>query len=315
MSRPQAAGSTAVAVLVPTYRRPLDLRRCLVALGAQTRAPDVVVVVMRRDDAASHAVAGEAWPSLARLQVVEVDEPGHVHALNCGLAAIDSDIVAITDDDAAPRPEWIERLVCLFSERPEVGGIGGRDWVHHGEQVEEGVRDVVGRMSWYGRCTGNHHLGAGGARAVQFLKGANMSYRRAAIRDHWFDTRLRGGGAQVCNDMAFSVAVHRRGWVLLYDPAVAVDHYPGVRHDEDRRNEVSYLACHNAVFNQSLIVCEHLGVMRSVAFVLWAVLIGTRGEPGLLQLLRLYRSQRGAALVRARASIRGVLEGRWAARW
>jgi cellulose synthase/poly-beta-1,6-N-acetylglucosamine synthase-like glycosyltransferase len=303
------------AVLVPTYRRPADLRRCLAALCAQTHAPDVVVVVMRRDDLASHDVVAEGWAALRRLQIVEVDAPGHVHALNSGLEQIETDIVAITDDDAAPRPEWLARILAQFTVHPEAGGIGGRDWVHHGDQVETGECDVVGRMSGYGRCTGNHHLGAGAAREVQFLKGANMSYRRAAVGETRFDGRLRGVGAQVCNDMAFSVAVRRKGWALLYDPAVAVDHYPGVRHDEDQRREVSYLACRNAAFNQALIVSEALGRRRSLLFVSWAVLIGTRGEPGLLQMLRLYPAQRAAAWTRARATIRGVLEGWSAATW
>lgn len=303
-----------VAVLVPTYRRPQDLRRCLSALGHQTLPPDLVVVVVRRDDAASHAVLDEGWTMLP-LRLVEVDAPGVVHALNCGLAVIDSEIVAIIDDDTAPRPAWLARIVDIFTTRTDVGGLGGRDWVHQGGRVESGTRDVVGRMTWYGRCIGNHHLGAGAAREVQFLKGANMSYRRSAIDGLTFDERLRGTGAQVCNDMGFSVAVHRRGWVLLYDPQVELDHYPGVRHDEDRRNEVSYLACHNAAFNQALIVCEALGRPRALAFLVWAVLVGTRGEPGLLQMLRLLPAQRGAAIVRARANIRGAVEGWSAARW
>jgi cellulose synthase/poly-beta-1,6-N-acetylglucosamine synthase-like glycosyltransferase len=317
MSTPTGRNSSTmtVAVLVPTYRRPADLRRCLAALCAQTRAPDVVIVVRRRDDFVSSHVLAEGWTTLDGLRVVEVDAPGHVHALNSGLAQVDTDVVAITDDDAAPRPEWLARILAHFDAHPEAGGVGGRDWVHHGNQVETGECAVVGRMSRYGRCTGNHHLGAGAVRGVQFLKGANMSYRWTAVGETRFDTRLRGAGAQVCNDMAFSVAVRRKGWTLLYDPRVAVDHYPGVRHDEDKRHQVSYVACFNAAFNQSLVVSESLGRLRSLLFVAWAVLVGTRGEPGLLQMLRLYPTQRAAAWTRSRATIQGVLAGWSAASW
>ncbi|MGF6982009.1 GT2 family glycosyltransferase [Paraburkholderia atlantica] len=44
-----------LTVLVPTYRRPADLARCLAALERQSRAPDEVIVVARVDDDATHA--------------------------------------------------------------------------------------------------------------------------------------------------------------------------------------------------------------------------------------------------------------------
>jgi len=49
-----------VSVLVPSYGRPASLTRCLAALGAQTRAPDEVVVGVRIGDDATVAVAEAA---------------------------------------------------------------------------------------------------------------------------------------------------------------------------------------------------------------------------------------------------------------
>jgi cellulose synthase/poly-beta-1,6-N-acetylglucosamine synthase-like glycosyltransferase len=301
-----------VAVVVPTYRRPDDRRRCLAALAAQTRPPDVVVVVVRRDDTGSIGVIAAHDALLAQLRTVCVDAPGQVHALNSGLDAADADIVAITDDDAAPRPDWIRRLLAAFAADPQVGAVGGRDWVHHGGRTEDGAQPVVGRLLWHGHCIGNHHLGVGAPRDVDFLKGANMSYRRAAIAGVRFDGRLRGAGAQVCNDMAFSLAVRRQGWRVVYDPSVAVDHYPAVRFDDDRRNAVSPAASFNAAFNQALVSCEAIGPARAAVYLAWAIVIGTRASPGLLQLVRLAWRERTAALVRAGASMRGSAAG-WCA--
>src|SRR5262245_4848212 len=118
-----------IAVLVPTYRRPEDLRRCLNALAIQKRPADSVVVVVRDEDAESQQLLAQPWNGLANLRKIVVDRPGQVHALNRGLEAISSDAVAITDDDAAPRPDWLERVVTLFANDPEVGGVGGRDWL------------------------------------------------------------------------------------------------------------------------------------------------------------------------------------------
>jgi cellulose synthase/poly-beta-1,6-N-acetylglucosamine synthase-like glycosyltransferase len=297
-----------VSVVVPSYRRPQDLKRCLEALRAQTRTLDEVVVVLREDDLESRAVVQQLQPGQP-IQIVLVREPGQVHALNCGLQASRGDIIAITDDDAAPRPQWLERTVCAFEQDSRVGGVGGRDWVHHGGRVESGMNPVVGRLQWFGRSIGNHHLGAGEAREVHFLKGANMSYRRAAIGPLRFDTRLRGSGAQVCNDMAFSLSVRRRGWKLIYDPEAAVDHFPAERFDEDRRGSVSGLACENAAFNYALVVSEAVGPLRASIFLIWAVTVGTRGAPGLLQVVRLLGEEGRAALVKASASLAGTFAG------
>ncbi|WP_455777492.1 glycosyltransferase family 2 protein, partial [Burkholderia stabilis] len=42
-----------ISVLVPTYRRPADLARCLLALQRQHRLPDEVIVVARPEDDAT----------------------------------------------------------------------------------------------------------------------------------------------------------------------------------------------------------------------------------------------------------------------
>ena len=159
---------------------------------------------------------------------------------------------------------------------------------------------------------GNHHLGAGAPRRVDFLKGANMSFRRTAIAGLRFDERLRGAGAQVGNDMAFSLALRLRGWTLLYDPLVAVDHYPAPRFDDDSRSHTAFRAHRNAAFNQALIVSETLGRARSLIFLVWAVAVGTRANPGLLQLARLIASGSRAAPSRTAASIQGTIKG-WSA--
>ena len=56
-----------------------------------------------------------------------------------------------------------------------------------------------------------------------------MSFRRGAVEGIRFDERLRGTRAQQRADCAFCLVVKRAGWRLIYDPAVAVDHYPAPR--------------------------------------------------------------------------------------
>src|SRR4051812_45892156 len=102
----RATGS-GTSVIVPTYRRPDDLRRCLAGLVRQRLPPAETVVVRRAGDRATEALVSELLEE-AVVDVV-VSEPGVLAAMTAGAAAARGDIVAFIDDDAVPRPDWLER--------------------------------------------------------------------------------------------------------------------------------------------------------------------------------------------------------------
>src|SRR4028118_1425239 len=214
-----------ITVLIPTYRRPKDLARCLEALQKQTRPADEVLVVVRDTDAETWTFLKAFNPDLLPLRTVTVSVTGVVAAMNAGLDTAQGDIIAIVDDDGAAHTDWLERVEAHYLADSRVGAVGGRDWVYHGTQLEDGACKVVGRLQWFGRVIGNHHLGVGEPREVDVLKGANSSYRRAAIADLRFDKRLRGTGAQIHNELPFCLALRRAGWKIIDDPMVAIDHY------------------------------------------------------------------------------------------
>lgn len=258
----------------------------------------------------------ETWQFLAQrkadnlpLHTVKVTQPGVVAALNAGLAAVEGDIVSITDDDAAPYPDWLERIAAYFTCDSRLGGLGGRDWIHHGSKLEDESRLVVGQLQWFGRVIGNHHLGVGEPREVDILKGVNMSFRTQAIGQLRFDERMRGTGAQVHFEMAFTLTLKRAGWKIIYDPNVAVDHYPAQRFDEDQRNNFNEIAFINLVHNETLVLLEHLPFIRRIVFLLWAVFVGTCDSLGLVQWLRFLPSQGQLAGKKLLASWRGRWQG------
>ncbi len=225
------------------------------------------------------------------------------------MAAVTGDIVSITDDDAAPRPDWLASINAHFLKDTAVVGVGGRDWIHQGNQILDASRPIVGQLQWFGRVIGNHHLGVGEPREVDILKGVNMSFRTQAIGELHFDQRMRGTGAQVHFEMAFTLALKRAGGKIIYDPQIAVDHYPAQRFDEDQRHNFNAIAQINLVHNETLILLEHLPPLRRTIFLLWAIIIGTRDCYGFLQWLRFFPSQSQLATRKLIAS----LQGRWQA--
>jgi GT2 family glycosyltransferase len=300
-----------ISVLIPTWRRPASLPGCLAGLEAQTRRPEEVIVVVRDSDTATRAVLSETRPKGFDLRTVTVSVPGVVPAMNAGLAEMQGDIIVITDDDTVPRPDWLARLEEHFEGRDEVGAVGGRDWIHRDAKVEKGAASTVGRVRWYGRVIGNHHLGIGGPREVDVLKGANMSYRRAAIQGIGFDEQLRRPAAQPHFEVALGLAVKRAGWKLIYDPAVAVDHYPAERLDDDRRETPSPRALQNAVHNETYALLRFLPWWRKPLAFVYALSVGTRWAPGLILAAEQWvrESDRADVRIRSRASLLGRLDG------
>jgi glycosyltransferase involved in cell wall biosynthesis len=300
-----------ISVLIPTWRRPRELTRCLGALGAQTRLPDEVLVVVREGDEDTPAALAGLEPHAFELRTVDVHSPGVVAALNAGLAEVTTDVVAITDDDTSPRPDWLELIEQRFASDPQLGGVGGRDWVHHNGSVEEGERETVGKLRWYGRIVGNHHLGAGSLREVDILKGANMAYRREALEGIRLDERLRGSGAQVHFEIDLSLTLKARNWKLAYDPAIGVDHYPASRPAGQERERPSRVALFNEVHNETYVILKGLPASRRPLALLYWLALGTRRAPGVAMLAErwLREHDRGAVTDAFRAAMRGRLAG------
>jgi len=299
-------------VLVPSYRRPDALLSCLDGLLAGTRLPEHIVVVLRDTDAGSHA-ALEAWlaehaQGQALVDLAEVSEPGQCAATNAGLAIATGEIVCFIDDDCVPSAQWLERLLAHYAD-PRVIGAGGRDVVHHGDEVEFTPQPIVGRLTWYGRTIGNHHQPAfTEPRRVQHLKGANMSFRRSAISG--FDPRIRGAHF---SDTDVSLTAGRSG-ALLYDPLAQVDHYPAARtggfaRQPERAEEIAADA-HDGAY----VMLKHLRGLRAAGFVAFMLLIGRRRSCGLLRMIAAFPRERWSAVRRWRAAMAGLRAGMRTAR-
>ena len=250
-----------MSVLVPSYRRPQDLARCLAGLARQRRAADQVVIVARRNDNETIDTVKRFAPLFSRHcapDIVLVDQPGVIHAMASGLDHVTGEVVAITDDDAVPHADWLERIEAVFAASLKVGGVGGRDLIP-GELGGPGeLHERVGVVQWWGRVVGNHHLGCGGPRPVHVLKGVNCAYRTALLRQAGFDRRLKGTGAQVHFELGIGLDLIKRGWSLVYDPAILVDHFPAPRLDYDKRNSFNARAVSDAVHNETVLLLQHL---------------------------------------------------------
>src|ERR1700690_898870 len=120
--------SLKITVIIPSFKRPADLRRCLEAIALQTRQPQEVLVVARPEDTETWTVVSRLRQTFHVLRIVPVAEPGLIAALNCGLENALGDILVFTDDDSEAQSDWLERIEASFDDAL-IGAVGGRDWL------------------------------------------------------------------------------------------------------------------------------------------------------------------------------------------
>lgn len=259
-----------IGVVVPSYRRPAYLARCLQALVSQRRPADELLVVLRSEDQESSAVVRRCAPSA---RIVPVHEPGLLAALEAGATATTAAVVAFTDDDAEPPPEWTSRLLEWFAD-PRIGGVGGRDVVDGDDPVDGAV---VGRVGRWGKVVGNHSRGTGDPRPVDILKGVNMAYRREALA---IPRGYAGSSTQAHSEVAMGLWARSRGWQLVYDPSLTVRHHEAPRLAVTSRERWSRDASSEAAYN---LVVGLLAVRPELFWrrALYGLVVGDRGTPGI----------------------------------
>ena len=266
-----------LSVVIPTYRRPVPLERCLDSVMSQRRRPDEVIVVFYEADQQTADVVAARRGGCPSLRSTAVATRSVLAAMDAGASVAHGDILAFTDDDACPRSEWTSRLVVPYAD-PAVGAVGGRDVIHQHGRVEEGVAAEVGVVRWFGRTIGNHHIGHGRSREVDVLKGVNFSLRRTL----WgVDHRLRGLGAEPHWELELSLRLRSQGWRLVYDPEAVVDHYVAPRIDETQRGDAGLKYVEASAHNETYALLRWSPSWRRPLVVLYSVLVGSRLAPGL----------------------------------
>ncbi len=270
-----------VSLIVATWQRPDQLKRCISGVLAQEYQPREVLVVARAEDASTRDVLAQIDRSKPPVRTVTVDTPGVVAALNAGGAEATGDILAFTDDDAIPDADWVKRIAAHFAGDPTLGAVGGRDRLA-GYEDPPVPSQAVGKIQWYGRAIGEHHRGSGRPERTDVLKGVNIAFRRAALEPVWFDPQLRGSGAQPHWEFAVCLGIKRAGWGILYDPAVAVHHDEGPRFGKAERGFGDLTELSGAAHNQTYAMIRWLPPWRKPIVLAYELLVGSRIAPGLL---------------------------------
>lgn len=199
-----------VAVVVPVLNGQDMVYECVTACIAQTCPPDEVFVVDNgsRDGTADRARAAGAT-------VLSEPVKSSFRARNRGWQSASSDIIAFTDVDCVPRPNWLADLTEPFVD-PSVAAVGGA--IIQAELDSAAQRWMVERRfldQGFNAC----------AEFRPFFATANAAYRRSTLESiGGFDEAFVVAGGDT--DLTWRVQ-ELAGGRAVYRAEAAVDHFVG----------------------------------------------------------------------------------------
>jgi glycosyltransferase involved in cell wall biosynthesis len=120
---PSPAGASLATVIIPIYNDADRLARCLAALEAQTYPRSRFEIIVVDNGSTDHLPAVAA--QFPQVRFLSEPTPGSYAARNTGVAAATGDVIAFTDADCLPAPDWLANGVEALARADGCGLLAG----------------------------------------------------------------------------------------------------------------------------------------------------------------------------------------------
>lgn len=257
-----------VTFVVPTYRRPAELKLCLEHLDQLRLPPNTLLKVIVLDNGApddSRSVVEGFRPALDI--EYHLNDPGHGlgYSLIKGATLATGDFIVELNDDALVPTELLLRMDAVFTAMPEVGVLGFR-------AIEEGYEDSGGEIGIINSTTkeveANFSRVTSDLREVEHVYGFCYAYRRrmlelGARHDSVLLSKDYSSGNRMETDHC--LMVKSCGFKVMYDGSLAVTHLAKPRGDMSERSLRWRV---NAIRNTLYLFLKHFGLFGRKALAL-----------------------------------------------
>ncbi len=195
------------SVVVCTHNGARTLRDCLDGL-LELQYPDFEVIVVDDGSTDQSAAIAREYP----FRLIQTENRGLSSARNTGMEAATGEIVAYTDDDARPDPQWLTYLAATFIKTAHAGVGGPNIAPPGGGSIADCVANAPG---------GPVHVLLSDT-VAEHIPGCNMAFRKECLQAiEGFDPRFRAAG----DDVDVCWRLQDRGWTLGFSPAAMVWHH------------------------------------------------------------------------------------------
>lgn len=221
-----------VSVQIVTYNSANDIEDCLHSVLGQTYSIKNIIVIdnASSDDTASKVQTFEEERNRHIQWISNTANTGFAPAHNQGIRLTNTDFVLVLNPDVILESDYVELLVKVMEQRPDVGSITGRLVLESDREIIDSTGLVMNRI-WraFDRGAGEPVHGWMESTEVFGASGAAAMYSRTMIEDisirgEFFDAdffaykedvdvawraRELGWKAYYC---AEAVGIHKRGW-------------------------------------------------------------------------------------------------------
>src|SRR5262245_2035344 len=220
---PRLERTPRVSVVVCAYNAERTMEACLASLRTLNYPDYEVIVVNDGSTDATLAIterqklAYDADPTGPRLEIISQENRGLSVARNVGAHAATGEIVAYTDSDCVPDPDWLAFLVFKFARSGFVA-VGGPNF----PPPEPALVPAAVAVS----PGGPTHVLLNDE-VAEHIPGCNMAFTKKALTEvGGFDPTYTSAG----DDVDLCWRLQNRGFAVGFSPAATVWHY--------RRNSV-----------------------------------------------------------------------------
>lgn len=112
-----------ISIVIPTYKRPVALLRCLEALKRQTTIEPIAEVIIIGDGFPAPEIEDMPFKLVIKNLTKNI---GICKARIAGCTYATGELLGFLDDDSVPAPDWIEQGVGYMKKWSEVSAIVGR---------------------------------------------------------------------------------------------------------------------------------------------------------------------------------------------
>jgi GT2 family glycosyltransferase len=203
-----------VSVVIPTLNSEGTIAECLKSIFSNDNPPKFEVMVVDGGSTDNTVkIAGE-YP----VKLLYADKP-QANQRNVAVAQTSGDIIAFTDSDVRVTANWLYTLVRHFDD-PSISGVGGPNLTPEDDQ-------------FWAKCFGTlmeSPLGSAGVRNTVIYKNIrevnhNPPVNSAVRKNVFLEVGGFGKGYEPVEDVVLDAKIKRKGYKLIYDPAMIVWHH------------------------------------------------------------------------------------------
>ncbi len=202
-----------VSIVIAAYNAQTTLRECLEACANQTLPAHEIIVVDDGSTDGTHSIFEQfkAMPGSENTRLLDQFNAGPAAARNRGARAATGEVIAFTDSDCIPAPNWLAQLLAGFVD-DSIAGVGGTYGIAN-------PHSLMARMVHEEIVMRHERMGAD----VDFLGSFNVAYRKSLFDAvGGFDESFRAASGED-NDLAYRIQDH--GGQLRFTRDAVVAHY------------------------------------------------------------------------------------------